>query len=84
MKIDVAERRPDGDLFYLVLVNPDAPKEEQEYEEFSFGSDVEQADAEREMLLLLKERYLSTVPAAPPRALSSQGKQIDTNRWSIQ
>jgi hypothetical protein len=53
---------------FTVLVNPEAPEDEQLFESFSWGMDVPWETVRQEAALLLDEKY-----AAPPKPLETGG-----------
>jgi hypothetical protein len=58
MKIVEARRdEKNGRTYFKILVNPDAPEDEQIYEEFVWPPGVDEATMLREMKLLIEDKY---------------------------
>ena len=79
MKIIRAEVKPNGALYYCVCVDETLPADQQQFEEFTYGSDTAEADAEREMVLLLQDKYREK----PAEKLAVEGAQIDLDAGII-
>lgn len=79
MKIDKAQVKSNGDRYYRICIDENLPADQQEFEEFTWGADVVEVDAEREMVLLLQEKYREK----PVTKLVVEGATIDLDAGRI-
>lgn len=79
MKIVVAEQLVNGDRYYRICIDETLPQDEQQFEEFTWGADVEVEAVQREMVLLLQDKY----GEKPVTKLAVEGATIDLQTGQI-